>query len=121
MFTTSGDFLREWGASGGGDGQFDRPLGIAVDEAGNVYVADTANNRVQVFSSTGEFRQTWGSRGSGDGQFIGPRGIEVDRVGYVYVADTANDRVQVFSSTGDSCVSGVAVAPATASSADLRQ
>jgi hypothetical protein len=48
-FTSSGTFLTKWGASGSGDGQFDFPLGVAVDTSGNVYVADNGNRRIQKF------------------------------------------------------------------------
>ena len=43
------EFLRKWGTGGDGDGQFDRPIGLAIDREGNVYVADTENHRIQVF------------------------------------------------------------------------
>ena len=46
--------------------------GIATDAAGNVYVADTRNNRIQKFSATGTFITKWGSSGSGNGQFDAP-------------------------------------------------
>ena len=52
--------------------------GIAVDSSGNVYVADSDNNRIQKFDSNGNFITKWGSNGSGDGQFNGPIGIAVD-------------------------------------------
>ena len=60
VFSSSGTFLRMWGSRGSGDGQFFDPHGIAVDDAGRVYVTDAGNNRVQVFSSTGEFLDRWG-------------------------------------------------------------
>jgi glucose/arabinose dehydrogenase/plastocyanin len=65
-----------------------------------VYVADTANNRIQVFSSNGTFVSKWGKYGTGDGLFNSPTGIAIDQKGNVYVADTANNRIQVFSNNG---------------------
>ena len=70
-------FIKKWGSSGIGDGQFDQPWGVAVDSSGNVYVADSANNRVQKFSSDGSFITKWGSTGTGDGQFNSPTGVAV--------------------------------------------
>ena len=43
----------KWGKSGAANGQFRGPFGIATDKSGDVYVADTDNNRVQVFSASG--------------------------------------------------------------------
>ena len=48
-FTSDGVFLTKWGTEGSGDGQFRDPWGVAVDSAGNVYVADTYNHRIQKF------------------------------------------------------------------------
>ena len=105
-FTSNGGFLLYLGTEGTGagrgtgDGQFHNPKGISVDRAGNVYVAETINHRVQVFDSNGRFLRKWGSEGSGDGQFNRPTGIAIDRAGNVYVADRDNHRVQVFDSNG---------------------
>ena len=71
-------FVKKWGSSGIGDGQFERPRGIAIDSSGNVYVADSNNNRIQKFDSNGKFITKWGSEGTGDGQFYGLRGIAID-------------------------------------------
>ena len=49
------DFLLRWGVMGTGNGQFQRPRGIAVDAAGDVYVVDSQNARVQKFTSDGDF------------------------------------------------------------------
>jgi glucose/arabinose dehydrogenase len=90
-----------WSDFGRKDGQLSWPVGIAVDQEGNVYVADTANNRIQVFSSNGNFISKWGGYGGGNGMLSSPEGIAVDSSsGNVYVADTANNRIQVFSSNG---------------------
>jgi DNA-binding beta-propeller fold protein YncE len=93
-------FDRKWGSSGTGNGQFDSPVGVAVDSSATVYVADYNNNRVQKFTSAGGFLTTWGSSGSGDGQFNGPHGVSVDLSGNVYVTDFSNNRVQKFNSGG---------------------
>jgi DNA-binding beta-propeller fold protein YncE len=72
-----------------------------VDPAGNVYVVDSENNRIQKFDRTGELLQVIGGNGPGDdghgfdpGQFHDPYGIALDAQGFIYVTDTANQRVQ---------------------------
>jgi hypothetical protein len=79
-----------------GNGQFDFSMGLAVDSSGNVYVADTLNNRSQKFDSNGAYLTQWGSEGYGNGQFSGPYGMAVDSSGNVYVADIGNNRIQKF-------------------------
>jgi DNA-binding beta-propeller fold protein YncE len=76
------------------NGQFIFPRGLAVDNAGNIYVADTNNDRLQKFSPTGVFLSIMGKRGSGPGQFLEPGGIAVDSGGNIFVADVSNHRVQ---------------------------
>ncbi|GBC75861.1 Serine/threonine-protein kinase PknD [bacterium HR07] len=84
-----------------GDGQFNGPTDIAVDAAGNVYVVDSGNHRIQKFDSTGKFLGKWGTRGSGDGQFETPIGIALDGSGkFIYVADKGNHRIQKFDISG---------------------
>jgi DNA-binding beta-propeller fold protein YncE len=48
-FTSDGEFLVSWGSEGTADGQFNRPEGVDVDPFGRVLVADTGNNRIQIF------------------------------------------------------------------------
>ncbi|MGH9742793.1 MAG: peptidyl-alpha-hydroxyglycine alpha-amidating lyase family protein [Candidatus Acidiferrum sp.] len=50
-----GNWLKSWGEPGDGPGQFNTPHSIAVDAAGEVYVADRGNRRIQVFDSNGKF------------------------------------------------------------------
>lgn len=96
---TSPSLTTGWGTAGTGPGQFDTPIGIALDASGNVYVTDNGNHRVQVFTAGGKFIRQWGSFGVGDGQFRYPRGIAVDGAGYVYVSDLYG-KIQKFSSDG---------------------
>ena len=50
--------VTEWGTEGSGNGEFIDPSGIALDGSGNVYITDSGNNRIQVFTGTGEFVRT---------------------------------------------------------------
>jgi hypothetical protein len=63
-------FLLQWGSVGSGNGQFGYPRGVAIDPSGNVYVADTGNDRIQKFNSSGMYLSQWGTHGVGAGQFI---------------------------------------------------
>jgi len=92
-------YLTQWGTFGTGNGQFAQPAGVALDGSGNVYVADTGNNRIQKFTASGIYLSQWGTAGSGNGQFSGPFGITVAG-GSVYVVDSGNRRVQVFTTAG---------------------
>jgi hypothetical protein len=53
-------YISSWGDFGIREGDVSHATGIALDQEGNVYVADTANNRIQVFSSNGTFISKWG-------------------------------------------------------------
>jgi hypothetical protein len=100
-FNSSGTFQTSWGTQGSGSGQFIAGAGgVAVDSAGNVYVADPGNHRIQKFTSGGAFITSWGGVGSGNGQLSGPSGVAIDASDNVYVADTGNHRIQVFTTAG---------------------
>jgi len=104
-FSSSGTFLAKWGGvgSGGpgsGNGQLVQPEGVATDSAGNVYVADSGNDRVQKFTSSGAFIAKFGSKGAGDGQLNRPSDIAVDASGTIYVLDGGNSRVQKYAEGG---------------------
>jgi DNA-binding beta-propeller fold protein YncE len=77
-------------------GQLRSPWGVAVDGAGDVYVTDTGNHRVEKFDREGNFITQWGGFGNGAGQFNFPYGIAVDAKGSVFVIDSGNTRVQQF-------------------------
>jgi DNA-binding beta-propeller fold protein YncE len=112
-FGAKGEFITQWGKTGSGAGEMHEPEGIAVaaggSEAGDVYVADASNRRVDEFSSGGAFIRAWGwgvedgklefeictavcrqgqPHGEDGGGFEGPVGVAVDSAsGEVYVSD----------------------------------
>lgn len=99
-FSNDGTFLKAWGGSGTGQGQFHTPAGIAVYN-GTVFVVDTQLNRVQKFDLAGNFISTWGGEGKAQGQFLLPNGIAAGTNGTLYVVDTGNKRIQKFSPNGE--------------------
>ncbi|UUX92573.1 PKD domain-containing protein [Methanoplanus endosymbiosus] len=94
------EFVTKWGVKGSDDGEFSFPRGVAVDNAGKIYVTDWGNNRVQKFTGGGTFEMKWGTNGTEDGNFRSLLGIAVDDVGNVFVADSDNSRIQKFTSEG---------------------
>ncbi|MEI9971294.1 MAG: IPT/TIG domain-containing protein [Ignavibacteriota bacterium] len=121
----SGGNISSIGGNGGlsysGDGgpgtsaQLNAPQGVAVDSAGNVYIADTVNNVVRKLSATGTIT-TFAGNGSagfgGDGgsptaaQLNRPQGVAVDSNGNVYISDTQNARVRMVSGGTITTVAG---------------
>ena len=93
-------FAAAWGSTGTNAGQFNGNYGIAVDGAGNVFVTDVGNHRVQKFDAWGNFIKEWGTRGTADGQFIGPVGIAINGTN-VYVAEGDGGRIQRFDVNGN--------------------
>ncbi|CUS06286.1 conserved exported protein of unknown function [Candidatus Promineifilum breve] len=93
-------FVDKWGSFGANDGEFDHPMGMAVDGSGNVYVVDHYNHRVQKFDDNGVYLTQWGSFGAGNSQFDYPSDVAVDGSGNVYIADYNNSRIQKFNSNG---------------------
>ncbi len=77
-------------------GDFARPSGVAVDQDGNLYVADTLNNRIEIFDGDGNFISTFGKAGDGPGYFSRPKGVAIDSDDHIWVVDGMQDRVQVF-------------------------
>ncbi len=102
FWAKDGTKINSWGVHGTGDGELNRPSGIAFDADGNLLVVDTLNHRVQKFTTTGKFITTFGKKGSGDGQLNMPWGIAIDPDnGTIVIGDWRNDRVQQFSASGE--------------------
>lgn len=86
------------------EGGFNFPVGLTVDGSGNVYVAETGNNRVQKLSPGEAFVFQIGrsdeASGSANGEFSSPNDVALDSDGNIFVTDSGNNRVQKFNSSG---------------------
>jgi hypothetical protein len=80
-WTKGGRFVKAFGKSGHGPGEFDVPHALAVDSRGRLFVADRNNNRIQIFSQDGVFLDEWV-------QFGRPSGIAITKDDTIYVADS---------------------------------
>jgi predicted membrane-bound mannosyltransferase/sugar lactone lactonase YvrE len=104
-----GSLLNQWGTFGeAGDlnsappGVFSEPWGVAVGHDGKVYVADTWNHRVQVFSAEGEFLSAVGPHDEeGELLFWGPRAVGIDDQGRLFIVDTGNHRIVIYDASGE--------------------
>ena len=95
VFDAAGNYVRDIGRWGPGDGQLNSPRGVAIDKFNNLVVADQENNRLQVFTPEGEFVSAIGGEGTELGQFSSPQDVAVSREGHLYVTDWGNHRVQI--------------------------
>jgi DNA-binding beta-propeller fold protein YncE len=85
----------------GAEASFNTPSALAIDSAGNLYVADTGNHAIRKVTPTGLVTTLAGDGTAGnadgalsDARFNGPCGVAVDAHGNIYVADTYNDRIR---------------------------
>ena len=105
----------QWGASpaakielirtiGGLDAEenlsFDEPNDIVRDSAGNLYILDAGNNRIQKLDSAGKFIKTIGRKGQGPGEFQSAHSMDIDNENNLFVFDVRTRRIEVFSSDG---------------------
>ncbi len=106
VYSETGKYEEQFGSFGTGSGQFQYPFGIALDPRGNVWVADSGNDRIEEWKVASvwppSYSTTFGSEGTGSGQFKFASGVSVNPLnGNVAVADTNNDRVQEFNASGE--------------------
>lgn len=98
-FTPSGEFLRMWPTPYGPLGN---PRGLDVDKAGHIYVADTHNSQILVYTPQGKLIRKWGRYGKAPGQFISVTDVSLDPDGNVWTCEYGayNDRIQKFTPEG---------------------
>jgi sugar lactone lactonase YvrE len=103
IISSGGVFSNTLGTGcGSGDSQFDQPMGVAIDNNDDIYVADSSNNRVSIFNHNLEYIGQINQDevcDAADNHLCGPQAVAIDMVGNIYVADSNNMRVQVFDSS----------------------
>jgi len=85
-FDSKGAFLKSWGQSGSGNGDFAAPHTLAMDSLGRIFVGDRGNNLVQIFTQEGVFLEQWIDFGE-------PSGIHIDSNDIIYVTDSTNREI----------------------------
>ena len=96
IFTSAGEVLHSFGSQGSKQGQFERIRGVAVDDDGNIYVADGHNHCIQKFSPDGNFVMAVGKKGKEKLRFNVPKGGTIHPLNKkMYVADRSNHRIQI--------------------------
>ncbi len=107
IFNSDGTYKAKIGSSTSGaagsssaNGEFDSPRSITITSGGDILVADTGNNRIQVFNPDYSYKSKFGSTGSGNGQLNSPRAITVAASsGDILVSDYLNKRIHIFDSS----------------------
>ncbi|MDH4219130.1 MAG: NHL repeat-containing protein [Candidatus Aminicenantes bacterium] len=79
---------------------FHMPSDISVDEAGNLFILDSGNHRIQKFSPEGKYIATVGRKGQGPREFNSPLSIDIDVNGYLYISDPNNRRIHILTPEG---------------------
>ena len=94
-------FYFQFGWPGTGSGELSNPAGEAVDSKGNLWVVDTAADRIEKFEASGAYITSYGKEGTKEVQFKSPTGIAINPSnGNLYITDSGNDRVEELNSEG---------------------
>jgi DNA-binding beta-propeller fold protein YncE len=92
--------VRVLAVAAGGNQPLNGPMGLAVDDAGNLYVADTGNARIVRYDKDGKYLGSFGGPGDGDGKFKAPVALAFGPGGNLVVLDRGTGFVQAFSKSG---------------------
>ena len=93
---SSHEALACFGQPGTAHGEFNRAEGLGIDRQDRVYVADSCNHRVQIFSPEGHWLGMLGRAGKAAGELSYPYDVRIDSEGRIYVCEFGNSRIQVF-------------------------
>jgi ABC-type Fe3+ transport system permease subunit/sugar lactone lactonase YvrE len=88
--------VRHFGKAGAGPGEFNRAEGLGTGTRDRIYVADSCNHRVQIFSTDGQHLTSYGRPGTAPGEMSYPYDVRVDAQGFQYVCEFGNSRIQIF-------------------------
>ncbi|MBA4373408.1 MAG: hypothetical protein C0402_11185 [Thermodesulfovibrio sp.] len=102
IYGTDGKRKGTFGKRGEGDGEFNFPGHLFVDQQGRLYVTDFLNFRVQIFAPDGKFLKKFGSVGDSHAALDKPKGVAIDTEGNIYVVDAGRDMVKIFDQEGRS-------------------
>lgn len=96
-YDAKGQYLSQFGKGGSKPGEFDYPLGMAMDRDGNIYIADTGNSRVQFFSSEGQYLYHIDLLHGENDSKPDPTDVAIDDARkQLYVVDNDNHKVLVY-------------------------
>lgn len=98
--STRKTYLTSFGGNGIANDHFNFPFSGKLDGNGNIFVADTLNDRVQKFDANANYLQTFGSNGSRIGQLRGAADV-ADSQAFIYVAELDNARMMKFDSSAN--------------------
>ena len=103
VFTMKGQFVNAVGRQGKGPLEFTNATGVAVGKEGEIYIADSQNNRIQVLNGDLSYRTSFSKACSslGSGHLSQPQAIAINSEGNLYVADMMNHAVQSFTPEGE--------------------